>query len=189
MPNKADRYFFLAGLILFIVALVLIFSFGSSHKTETTIDYIHWLMLISSVLMLPFAINLREHALAIVASVLITIGVICVVGMCVVDMVFWGIGDEGTRSATIAELVATPSIWWPFMLYGSEEVLYAGFVWAAACYWKVSKVGPILVVLGAVLAIIGPSWFNVAGASATAIGFLTNFRKASFPSKIQIALD
>ncbi|MEZ5823351.1 MAG: hypothetical protein R3C97_00955 [Geminicoccaceae bacterium] len=176
MPDRVDRALFVAGLVLFLGALVLVFTFGAGNRTETRIDHSHWSMLAGSVFMLPFAVKLRRNLWAVAGSIMLTAGIVGVIGMCVIDLVFWGIADDALRDAVAAELVAIPSIWWPFMLYGPEEVLYSGMVLASACYWRWTRAGTAFVTLGAILAIAGPTWFNVAGAASVLLGFLIDFR-------------
>ncbi len=179
MPDRPARVLLITGFLAYIVSLTLVFAIGSSSRGETEIDYVHWLMLSGAALMLPFATSLRHSSAAVFAALLFTSGIVFTIGMCVIDLVFWSIADGGLRAAVAKELTASPSVWSPFMLYGSEEVFYGGMVAASLCYWRANRIGTGLVLVGAILAIAGPSWFNVAGAASALCGFLLNFRAAS----------
>ena len=176
MPSKNDHMLLLCGLVVSIVGLVGVFTFGATDKSRTAIDLWHWALLVGAVLQLPFAMNLRHNALAALAAVLMTVGLISTVGMCMLDFVFWALPDPDLRGAVAGELMETPSIWQVFMLYGSEEVLYAGYVLAGLTVWKQSWLPAAAIFAGAALAIGGPSWFNVAGACCVAAGFALWFR-------------
>lgn len=175
MINRTDKLVFLVGLSIFSIGQFWIYQFGSTTKELSSVDVSHWIMLIGVVLYLPYIMRLPRHGVGLIASILMTIGVVCMIGMCIIDLVFWGIADDGLRAAVAKELINTPIIWQPFMLWGNEEVLMTGFILACSLYIKHSKVGPLLVVFGSTLAIAGASWFNFIAYILISIGFLICF--------------
>jgi len=175
MKSRSNEFLLIAGLFIFAIGQFLIYQFGSTNKGVSSFDASHWLMLTGAVLYLPFSLSLPRRGVSLVASVLLTIGTICVIGMCVIDLVFWGLADDALRSAVAGELENTPSIWQPFMLWGNEEVLMTGFMLASFLHVKESRIGPLLVVVGSVLAIAGASWFNFLAYIFLIIGFAICF--------------
>jgi hypothetical protein len=176
MPPTIDRALFLTGLVMFAVAMSGFFAFGPTSKADSAIDAFHWVMLIGAVLQLPFAINNREGWHIRAVAIVMTIGLVCTIGMCIVDFVLWSMPSDGLRDKVAAELISTPSIWPVFMEYGPEEVLYAGYSLASVSALRATKLGPLLVLAGATLAIAGGTWFNVAGAASVLAGFILCFR-------------
>lgn len=178
MPERADRMMLLLGIGMHIVAMTGIFGLGPTNKTNSMIDFFHWLILFGAVFQLPFAVNLRQSPLAIGAGIVLVLGLVSTIGMCVLDFVFWALPDPSMSQAVADELVTTPSIWPVFMGYGPEEVQYVGYLLAAFTFRKMSLPGTALILLGAVLTIAGPSWFNVAGTGFVLAGFMLIFAKA-----------
>lgn len=188
MPTTTDRALFLSGLALFAVAMSGFFAFGPTSKADSAIDGFHWILLAGAVLQLPFAVNNREGLLDRAAAIVMTIGLVCTIGMCVVDFVLWALPSDSLRETVAGELIATPSVWPVFMNYGPEEVLYAGYSLASLSALRETKLGPLLVMAGTTLAIAGGSWFNVAGAACVLAGFAQCFRaRAARPREAQFA--
>ena len=176
MPTMTDRALFLTGLASFAFAMSGFFALGPTSKADSAIDGFHWLMLTGAVLQLPCAANNREGWLNRASAVVMVVGLVCTIGMCMIDFVLWALPSESLRETVAAELIATPSIWPVFMDYGPEEVLYAGYSLASLSTLRMMKLGPLLVIAGTTLAIAGGSWFNVAGAACVLAGFSLCFR-------------
>lgn len=175
MNNRDDQIIFVAGLCIFTFGQFWIYYFGATTKNLSSFDISHWGMLFGSVLYLPYIMSLPRKGIALIASILMTIGTICTVGMCIIDLVFWAIPDDNLRSEVTVELSGTPIIWQPFMVWGSEEILMTGFILAGLLYIKQSKTGPLLVTIGSTLAIAGASWFNFIAYILISIGFILCF--------------
>ncbi|RBP48812.1 hypothetical protein [Arenicella xantha] len=175
MNSRSDQLIFIAGLCIFSIGQFWIYYFGSTTKEFSTIDVSHWVMLLGVVLYLPYVMGLPRKGIALIASILMTIGIICMIGMCVIDLIFWAIPDDGMRKAVARELSSTPMIWQPFMLWGNEEVLMTGFILASMRYIKQSKIGPLLVTVGSIVAIAGASWYNFIAYILISIGFILSF--------------
>ena len=50
-------------------------------------------------------------------------GIGLIIGMCVIDFVFWSLKDPVLKSQVTKHLINTPEIWIPFMSV-SEKILY-----------------------------------------------------------------
>lgn len=175
MPDRIDKFLLILGFSIFLAAVIAINIVGAKTKDEISIDYIHWLMLVGTVLQIPFAARLPRRGISLLATFLILCGIVCTIGMCMLDFVFWSLPDDRLRGEVTRQLMDTPTVWQPFMMWGTEEVGYAGLVFASALYFAQSRLGTVLVVAGAICVIAGGSWFNVVGLGAVIFGFLLNF--------------
>ncbi len=128
MNSSNDQITFCAGLCIFTIGQFWIYYFRATTKDLSSIDISHWLMLFGSVLYLPYTMSLPRKGIALIASILMTIGTICIVGMCIIDFVFWAIPDDDIRTSVAIALSSTPMIWEPFMVWGNEEVLMTAFI-------------------------------------------------------------
>lgn len=176
MPVATNRALFLTGLALVILAMTGIFAFGATSKVDSAVDGFHWLMLTGAVMQLPYAVDRRDGWLNSSTALVMLVGLVCTIGMCMIDFVLWAMPTDSLRETVAAELIATPSIWPVFMDYGPEEILYTGYALACLSPSPKTKSGPALVIVGAILAIVGGTWFNVAGAACVLSGFAITFR-------------
>lgn len=176
MPDRSDALIFLGGLIIYLAGQVIINLMGAVSRAQTPIDYSHWLMLIGAVLMLPFALRRPMTGLNLLIAPVLVLGVVSVIGMCVIDLVFWSLPDVHYRNDLAVRLIDSPGLWRPFMQWGPNEVFTLGVALPALLYWGCSRAGVGLVALGAFLIAIGPSWFNVSGYTAMVIGYTLAFQ-------------
>ncbi|WP_440959558.1 hypothetical protein ACFELO_05475 [Oceanicaulis sp. LC35] len=163
MPSRSDAILFLLGLVVYTAGQISINLMGAVTRAEAPVDISHWLMLLGVVLLLPFALRQPQRGLHLIATPVLVIGVVCVIGMCTLDLMFWSLPDNAYRNDLAMRLVDSPMLWGPFMQWGSNEVFTLGVALPALAYWRVSKPGVVLVVLGATAIAAGPHWFNVTG--------------------------
>lgn len=175
MLDRIDAWLFVIGLALYTLGQVAINAFGAMTKEEIPIDVIHWLMLIGVLMLIPFAARMPRRGLALVASPLLILGVACVIGMCVLDFVFWSLPDDEFRGELARRLMDTPMLWKPFIDWGSDDFFNLGLVLPTFLFLRVSRLGAALVVAGTLSIVIGTSWFNVAGYVLITLGYFLNF--------------
>ncbi len=175
MFDRIDAWLFVMGLVIFTLGQIAINAFGAMTKDEIPIDVMHWLMLIGAVLLIPFAARLPRRGLALVASPLLILGIVCVIGMCVLDFVFWSLPDDELRGEVARRLMDTPMLWKPFIAWGPDDFFNLGLVLPTFLFFRVSKFGTAFVVMGTLSIVIGTSWFNVAGYVLITLGYFMNF--------------
>lgn len=174
MPDRLDKALMLIGLSSYLAGQIWINITGSMTKDEIAVDGIHWLMLIGAALIIPFAARLPRQGLSLVASPLLLIGIVLIIGMCVLDFVFWSIPDPEFSGLVAGELAQTAPVWKPF-------IVYAGWIFTPALmltsllYWQFSRIGPLLAVAGGVVIAVWPIWSNPYGYSAIILAFLICF--------------
>lgn len=102
-------------------------------KENIPIDVIHWLMLIGVSMLIPFAARMLRRGLALVASPLLILGIVCVIGMCVLDFVFWALPDDEFRAEVARRLMDTPMLWKPFIAWGPDDFLISVLSFPPSC--------------------------------------------------------
>ncbi|WP_284124280.1 hypothetical protein [Parerythrobacter aestuarii] len=150
MPNRTDKTLFMLGLFSYLCGQVWIVSTGSMTKEQSVIDWIHWLMFIGAALMIPFAARLPRAGLSMVAGPLQVIGCILIIGMCMIDFVLWSFPDPDLRKQVVGGLINTPAVWQPFIAFAGP-VFTVAFGLVGLTFWRVSKIGTALAVLGAIV--------------------------------------
>jgi len=175
MPGRLDQTLFVLGLIFYTVGQITINIFGAMTKDQSSIDFIHWFMLIGAALLIPFTARLPRKGLALLAGPLLLIGIILIIGMCVLDFVSWSLSDDDFRGKVEGQLSATPAVWQPFMKLAGYFFTPA-LALTSLLYWRFSKIGPLLAIAGMLVIGIWPIWSNIPGYIMITVGFLFNFR-------------
>lgn len=168
---------FLAGLLAYTLGQFLIFVYfdgiDALHAQEP-IDFAHWFMLIGVLLLVPQATHFPKSKLHFVGGPLLVLGIGLIVGMCVLDFVFWSIDSADQKRELAAHLINSPAIWLPFMTL-SGKIFNLGLLISAFSYYKLSKIGPLVVLLGTLIIHAGGGWLNVVGYMVLTAGFAVSF--------------
>lgn len=175
-PGPSDRALFLVGLALYIFGQVLINLGQDFVEAQRPIDFAHWLLIAGVLFLVPFAARLPHRNIHLLTLPLLLAGIMFVIGMCVLDLVFWSLPDGDLERDIANHLVGTGAIWDPFMIYGSNHIFNAGLLLPSLSYFRKSPVGTGLVVLGTLVIVLGVQWFNVVGYVLVAAGYALNFR-------------
>ena len=156
--SHAERVLFLLGLVAFTIGQILL-EFGREFVVSMRpFDYAHGLLLLGVTLMIPFAANLQRSVLGLTASVLLLLGIVAIIGMCVIDFILWSYGLGPERDAFTDHLIDTPAIWLPFVTIGAGYVFGTGLSVPSLLFLKRSKLGPLLVSLPMIaFAVLGRS--------------------------------
>ena len=114
---KLYEWYFLLGLFLYTVGQFLIFIFfnAGEWRNQEPIDFAHWFLLIGVLLLIPQMGNFPKSKLNLVGTPILVIGIGLMIGMCVLDFVFWSIKSSEFSSEVTTHLINTPAIWKPFM--------------------------------------------------------------------------
>ena len=145
----------LIGLVFFALSYFL-FSLGSLNL-QKPIDFAHWFNLIGAVLLFSFNFLFPKNRLNTIASIITTIGIIAHIGLCVIDFIFWSLGNNEIKSEELRlHLSNTPSILYPFIIVG-PSFLFIGLALHASYFIKTQTIKSIMVIAGAI--IMGLSFF------------------------------
>ena len=174
---KLYEWYFLLGLFLYTVGQFLIFIFFNDidalHSQEP-IDFAHWFLLIGVLLLIPQIGNFPKTKINLIGTPILVLGVGLMIGMCVLDFVFWSIKSPEFSSEVANHLINTPAIWKPFMNFNGW-FFNLGLLISSLSYFKNSRLGTILVLIGTLVIYIGSGSFNVLGYIVLTVGFYINF--------------
>lgn len=172
------KHVFLLGLLVLLIGQILLAQGQDFVNAQQPIDFAHWCLFIGAVLLLPQSFEFPKSIATYIGMPLTVIGIACILGMCVIDFIWWSYPNEEMRQQFTAHLVNVPSIWHPFMTTGSSsKVFNVGLTFLAFNYYKNNKIGFALVVLGTLVLrhIIPLPYRLVSGYSLTLIGFALLF--------------
>ena len=183
MYLKLYEFYFLLGLVLYTVGQFLIFIFYNDIETlhsQEPIDFAHWFMLIGVLLLIPQIGNFPKSRLNYISSSTLILGIGLIIGMCVLDFVFWSLKEPELKRQVSEHLINTPEIWKPFMKFNGL-LFNLGLLTSSFSYYKNSKTGTLLVLIGTLVIYTGGGWINVLGYILLTIGFYFNFKDKNKP--------
>ncbi len=176
MPNKVDKSLLLIGLCFYLVGQVWINVTGSMTSKQIAIDGIHWLMLVGASLLLPFSARLPRTGIAAIAGPFMLVGIVLVIGSCVVDFVLWSVPEQPFRGEVSLHLIHSPMIWKPFIVI-SGYIFTPALAFASFVYMRWTKLGPLLAIAGMVTIGAGPIWTNIPGYILIIAAFMVCFSR------------
>jgi len=172
-----NEILFLLGLFTYTVGQYLIFIYFNDleklHNQEP-IDFSHWLMIFGVLLLIPQIGNFPKSRWNYISSPTLILGIGLIIGMCVLDFVFWSLKEPELKRQVSEHLINTPEIWKPFMKFNGL-LFNLGLLTSSFIYYKNSKTGTLLVLIGTLVIYIGGGWVNVLGYILLTIGFYINF--------------
>ncbi|XOV82525.1 MAG: hypothetical protein ACFHXK_16900 [bacterium] len=174
---------FVAGLLAYTLGQFLIFVYFNDLEAlhaQTPIDFAHWFLLIGLLLLVPQGMSFPKSRLHFVGGPLFVLGIGLLIGMCVLDFVFWSIDSAEQKRELATHLIATPAIWFPFMTV-SGHLFNLGLLICGFSYLKYSKAGTALLCIGTFIVLAGGGWLNVLGYSVLTAGFATCFHHHNLP--------
>ncbi|WP_300530323.1 hypothetical protein [Maricaulis sp.] len=158
-PERSDQALMITGLLLYIIGQTLLNLGPDFVARQQPIDFAHWSLLIGSVLFLPFIGRLPKRNIHLLTIPLFPAGVAAIIGMCVLDFIFWSLPPGELYRDVVNHLRSTPSIWGVFIVYGPNYIFGTALTLPSLSYWKVSRLGVMLVVGGSLLmAFTGRDW-------------------------------
>jgi hypothetical protein len=176
---KPTELCFLFGLFLYTVGQFLIFVFFNDldalHAQEP-IDFAHWFMLIGVLMLIPQVGNFPKTIWNLFGTPILILGVGLIIGMCVIDFVFWSIKSPELKKEIATHLINTPAIWLPFMTVNGW-IFNLGLAICSFGYFQTSRTGTFVVLIGTLIIYLGGGWVNVLGYIVLTTGFAINFYK------------
>lgn len=143
--------------------------------SQKPIDFAHWFLLIGVVCLIPQVVLFPKKVYSIIGIPLTLIGIVCMIGMCVLDFIWWSFPKEEMRIEFTNHISQAPSIWKTFIAIGpSSKVFNLGLLILSLNYLNKEKIGiGILLIATLILWHIIPVPFRlVFGYSLTLIGFV-----------------
>ena len=172
--NMTYRIFFLIGLTFFLIGQIILVQGNDFVYSQKPIDFAHWFLLIGAVFLIPQVVSFPKKIFSYVGIPLSLVGIVCIIGMCVLDFIWWSFPSEEARIEFTNHISKVPSIWKPFISVGpSSKVFNLGLFILSFNYFKQEKLGvAIMFIATLILLHIIPIPFRlIVGYSLTLIAY------------------
>ena len=151
MNNKTEIIYkssFLLGLLCFLIGQIIMSKGNDFVYAQEPIDFAHWFLLLGVVLLIPQVVSFPKKIFSLIGIPLTLIGITCIIGMCVLDFIWWSFPNEVMRNEFTAHISQIPAIWKPFMTIGpSSKIFNLGLLFLSLNYFKTGKVGIIVILI------------------------------------------
>jgi len=177
---KLYRTLFLLGLLFFLVGQILLAKGVEYVNQQTPIDFAHWFLLVGAVLLIPQVMTFPNKIYSYLGIPLTLIGITCIIGMCVLDFIWWSFPNEEMRREFTTHISSVPSIWKPFIKIGPSSIIFnLGLLILSLNFFDKAKLGIALILLANfILWHFIPMPFRlVVGYALTLVGFGIVFYK------------
>ncbi|QXP56607.1 hypothetical protein H0I25_02090 [Cellulophaga sp. HaHa_2_95] len=175
--NKTElayKAFFIIGLVFFLIGQVIISKGNDFVYAQEPIDFAHWFLLIGVVLLIPQVVSFPKKIFSLIGIPLTIIGITCIIGMCVLDFLWWSFPNEEMRNEFTNHISNVPSIWKPFVTIGpSSKIFNLGLLILSFNYFQNNKTGIVLILIANLILwhIIPLPFRLISGYAITLIGF------------------
>ena len=180
MINKPFFYkiLFLIGLALELSGQILLAQGNEFVYNLTPIDFAHWSLLLGVTFLIPQVVSFPNKVFSYLGIPVAIIGIVCIIGMCVLDFIWWSQPNQEIRNEFASHLSKFPSIWKPFITIG-PKFLNIGIFLLSLNYFKQHKLGVLTITIATLifLNLIPVPFKLVFGYSITLIGFGLIFLK------------
>jgi hypothetical protein len=173
---------FIIGLLFEVIGQVILAQGNEFVYALKPIDFAHWSLLLGVVFMIPQVVTFPNKVFSNLGTPTAIIGIVCIIGMCVLDFIWWSQPTQEIRNEFAGHLSKFPSIWKPFISIG-PNFLNVGLFLLSLNYIKQNKLGVLLIILATLILFFGRfiPYRIIAVYSITAIGFaLIFYKKTSF---------
>ena len=182
------RILFQTGIGFLLIGQIILSKGNAFVYSLKPIDFAHWSLLIGVVLLIPQVISFPKKPISFIGIPLTMIGITGMIGMCVIDFIFWSYPTDELRNEFANHIAQVPSIWKSFMTIGpSSKVFNLGLLILSLNYLKNEKIGiGVLLIATLILWHVIPTPHRLLfGYSLTFIAFgIILFRK-DIKSKLQ----
>ena len=171
---QTNKALFIIGLVIFLIGQILLAQGNAFVYNQKPIDFAHWCLFAGVVFLIPQVVHFPKGIMSYIGIPLTLIGIACIIGMCVLDFIWWSFPNEQMRVKFTEHISQVPSIWLPFITIGStSKVFNVGLLLLALNYFKNEKLGFMLVLLASLILwhIIPVPFRLVSGYTLTLIGF------------------
>lgn len=175
-PRRVDKILLVTGFLIFVFGQVLLNRGQDFVAAQQPVDFAHWCLLIGVVLFLPFVGRLPRRNIHLLTIPLMLAGITAVIGMCVLDFIFWSLPPGDLARDFYRHVSAEPSIWQVFITIGPGWVFGVAIALPSLSYWHVSRLGTGLVVFGAIFLGATGRDLIVPGYLIVTLGYVLCFR-------------
>ena len=182
------KVFFILGLIFLLIGQILLAQGNDFVYSQRPIDFAHWFLFVGVTCLIPQIISFPKKIFSLIGIPLTLIGIVCIIGMCVLDFIWWSFPNEEMRAEFTNHISQVPSIWKTFISIGpSSKVFNLGLLILSLNYFNKEKIGiGIIFIATLILWHIIPLPFRlVFGYSLTLIGFSLILRRKGNKNVLQ----
>lgn len=180
------KLLFLLGLAFELIGQILLSKGNDFVYSLKPIDFAHWSLLIGVVLLIPQVVSFPNKLFSYIGTPLALGGIVCIIGMCVLDFIWWSQPTQDIRNEFAGHLSQFPSIWKPFIESG-PKYLNIGLFFLSLNYFMQNKLGVIIIIFTTLIFVnLIPIPFKmIIGYSLTLIGFTVIFLKKENKNVLQ----
>jgi len=169
-----NKILFISGLLVFLIGQIILAQGNDYVYNLKPIDFAHWSLLVGVVLLIPQVVTFPKKIFSYIGIPLTLIGIVCMVGMCVLDFIWWSFPNEEARIEFTNHISQVPAIWKPFISIGpSSKIFNVGLLLISLDHFKSQKLGVIIIAIATLVLmhIIPVPYRLVSGYTLTLIGF------------------
>ncbi|MGB0891054.1 MAG: hypothetical protein ACPGUU_01790 [Flavobacteriaceae bacterium] len=148
------KILFVLGLLFETLGQMLLSNGNEFVYALRPIDFAHWSLLIGVVLLIPQIGNFGKSFFTYIGVPFILIGITCIIGMCVLDFIWWSQPTQEIRNEFAGQISKIPSIWKPFITIG-PGFINLGLLLLSLNYFKKHKIGVLLIILATLIISFG----------------------------------
>lgn len=145
---------FIVGIVFEVIGQILLAQGNDFVYAQKPIDFTHWFLLLGVVFMMPQVVSFPNKICSYLGAPIAMIGIVCIIGMCVLDFVWWSQPTQEIRNEFAGHLSKFPSIWKTFITTG-PSFLNVGLLLLSLNYMKQNKFGVLLIVLATLVVFFG----------------------------------
>jgi hypothetical protein len=179
------KILFVLGLLFETIGQVLLTKGNEFIYALRPIDFAHWLLLIGVILLIPQIGNFRKSIFTFIGVPFILIGIMSIIGMCVLDFIWWSQPTQEIRNEFTNHISKVPSIWKPF-ISTTPKFLNIGLFILSLNYLKEHKIGVSIIILATIIKLFGGQFIPYSLVFVyllTFIGFVIIFFKKPFANE------
>jgi hypothetical protein len=169
---------FILGLLFEAIGQILLAQGNDFVYALKPIDFAHWSLLLGVAFLIPQLGQFPKSIFTYIGIPTIIIGLVCIIGMCVLDFIWWSQTTQEIRNEFAGHLSKFPSIWKPFITTG-PDFLNVGLLILSLNYIKQNKLGVAIIILATLIIFFARfiPYRLIYGYLVTAIGFSLIFYK------------
>jgi len=177
------KILFLIGFGFEIIGQILMAQGNDFVYQQTPIDFAHWFLLIGVVFLIPQVVSFPNKIFSYIGTPITLIGIVCIIGMCVIDFIFWSQPNQEGRTEFFNHISKIHSIWKPFISIG-PGILNIGLLILCLNYFKENKIGVLIIFIATLIIYLVPYHSKlIFGYALTLVGFAHIFYQEKLNQK------
>jgi len=140
------RILFVIGLLFEMIGQILLTNGNDWVYAQKPLDFTHWFLLLGVALLMPQLGQFPKKVFSYVGIPFLMVGIVSIIGMCVLDFIWWSQPNQEVRNEFAGQISQIPSIWKPFITTG-PGFLNIGLFIVSLNYINQSCLGVVIMIL------------------------------------------